>query len=110
MRKRPLPSFQTVTQDELRRIWKAHEQSQIRRLVLEVERYRRLIDDIKLYRQSIDRAWKDEAGGSLVALYRLRLMLKAERACVGILSPLDEGATNPLPARTRSPPSSLATR
>lgn len=45
-------------------MWKAHEQSQIRRLVLEVERYRRLIDDIELYRQSIDRAWKDEAGGT----------------------------------------------
>ena len=89
MPKRPLPSFQTVTQDELRRMWKAHEQSQIRRLVLEIERYRRLIDDIELYRQSIDRAWKDEAGGSLVALHRLRLMLKAERERLGILRELE---------------------
>ncbi|SDJ49125.1 hypothetical protein SAMN04487926_15514 [Paraburkholderia steynii] len=84
--KRALPAFQTVSQDELRRIWKDYEQTQIRRLVLEVERYRRLIDDIELYRQSIDRAWKDEAGGSLVALYRLRLILKAERERLGILS------------------------
>jgi hypothetical protein len=84
--KRTLPAFQTVSQNELRRIWKDYEQTQIRRLVLEVERYRRLINDIELYRQSIDRAWKDEAGGSLVALYRLRLILKGERERLGILN------------------------
>jgi hypothetical protein len=93
--KRPLPPFQTVSQNELRRIWKGHEQTQIRRLVLEVERYRRLIEDIELYRQAIDRAWKDEAGGSLVALYRLRLMLKAERERLGILSEANDETSGP---------------
>lgn len=91
MRQRRLPPFQTVSQDELRRIWKAYEQPEIRRVVLEVERYRRVIDDIERYRLSIDRAWKDEAGGSLVALYQLRLLLKAERERIGILIGLENG-------------------
>jgi hypothetical protein len=86
---RPLPPFRTVTDVELRETYAGYSDEVIRRLCLEVVRYRRLVDDIEGYRTSIDRVWHDEVGGNLVALYQLRLLLKAERERVGVLSLVD---------------------
>jgi hypothetical protein len=86
---RPLPQFQTVTEDEMRAIWRRHRDDDVHRLCLEVARYRRVIDEIEGYRVAVDRAWHDAVGGSLVGLYQLRLLLKAERERIGVLSQFD---------------------
>ncbi|UHH01021.1 hypothetical protein [Pseudomonas sp. 7-41] len=54
-----LPPFEPVTLDELRRIWSAHEDPDIRRLALEVVRYRRVLAEVdKLYKGRIEKTEK----------------------------------------------------
>ena len=73
----PLPPFQPVTEVELRELWAAHSDSDIRRVVLEVVRYRRVIKEIDDLYKNTHKAWQDQVGGNLVALHMLQgVMLK----------------------------------
>lgn len=75
----PLPPFEPVPTDELRRLWTAHRDPDIRRLILEVERYRRIVAEVDGLHGSIQQAWHDQVGGQLVALFRLKTLLHSER-------------------------------
>lgn len=74
-----LPPFQAVTLTELREFWTRYPDNDVRRLILEVERYRRTFAEIDRHHQSIEQAWKDVKGGHLVALYLMRQVVMAER-------------------------------
>lgn len=76
---RKLPEFTPVTLLDLRRIWTEHEDHDIRRLTLEVERYRRAMAEIDHLYATIHQAWRDEVGGELVALHLLKQVLYVER-------------------------------
>ncbi|MGQ7957640.1 hypothetical protein ACUTAF_07980 [Pseudomonas sp. SP16.1] len=72
-----LPEFRPVTQDELRQIWAEH--PEMRRLVLEVERYRRVMAEIDGLCKSTHEAWRHSVGGNLMALHRLQALMTDER-------------------------------
>jgi len=74
-----LPHFRPVSQDEMRRLWIENPTPDVRRLVLEVERYRRLIAEVDGLFGTIHQAWREEVGGDLVALYMLKTIMDAER-------------------------------
>ena len=76
---RKLPEFVPVTLLDLRRIWTEHEDQDIRRLTLEVERYRRVMAEIDRLYLTVHQAWRDEVGGELVALHLLKQVLYIER-------------------------------
>lgn len=76
---RDLPPFRSVTQSELRDFWTKHPDSDVRRLILEVESYRRSMLEIDRLYGSIQQAWNTEVGGELVALYMLKRIVFDER-------------------------------
>jgi hypothetical protein len=76
---RDLPRFQPVTLDELRAIWVQHPSPDVQRLALEVVRYRNVIADVDQLYKVIHQAWRDTAGGNLVALHLLQKLLDSER-------------------------------
>ena len=55
--------------------------------VLEVVWLRELIVEIDRYREAVDKNWRDEGLGQLVALYQFRLFMQAERSRMEHLSP-----------------------
>lgn len=75
--KNPLPDFRPVTRGELRQIWTEH--PDMRRLVLEVERYRRVMAEIDALYKTTHEAWRRSVGGNLVALHRLQALMTSER-------------------------------
>lgn len=76
---RDLPRFQPLTLDELRAIWVRHPNPDVQRLALEVVRYRDVIADIDQLYKVIHQAWRDTAGGNLVALHLLQQLMDRER-------------------------------
>tara|TARA_Y100001938_G_scaffold139620_1_gene206718 strand:+ start:299 stop:547 length:249 start_codon:yes stop_codon:yes gene_type:complete len=72
-----LPDFRPVTQGELRQIWSDH--PDMRRLVLEVERYRRVMAEIDGLYKATHEAWRTNGGGHLVALHMLQTLMTTER-------------------------------
>lgn len=76
---RDLPPFRSVTQSELRDFWNKHPDSDVRRLILEVESYRRAMQEVDRLYGSIQQAWSAEVGGELVALYMLKRIVFDER-------------------------------
>jgi hypothetical protein len=70
---------------EMRELWRAYPDPDVRRLLLEIVHLRRLLGEIETLRQAIDRAWKAEAGGQLVGLEALRCRLQEERVRIGII-------------------------
>jgi hypothetical protein len=80
-----LPDFEPPLVGELRELWRAYPQEDVRRLILEIQRYRRVLSEVERLRGVIDRCWKDSAGGQLVALERLRFLLTDESIRVGVL-------------------------
>lgn len=88
---RKLPEFRSPSTDELRALWLACPHA--RCTVLEVVHLRAVLAEVEQLRQSIERAWHAEAGGQLVALYRLRIRLKEEHERIGIIaSPVKVGS------------------
>lgn len=75
---RELPPFRPVTLDELRSIWSQYPDPDIRRLVLEVERYRRVIKEIDQLYKTTHQAWRDTVGGNLTALHLLQKLMFLE--------------------------------
>ncbi len=71
-----LPNFNPPTLYDLRRFWvKYRSNEDVRRLILEVEHQRRLLRAVEEYRVIIDRCWKADVGGSLVAPEKLKVLI-----------------------------------
>lgn len=79
MLRKPLPSFQSPTNRELREIWRRYpEGHEVRRLILELARCRQQFRDAEDLRKTVQKVWTEDVGGDLVALYQLRLILQEE--------------------------------
>ena len=74
-----LPEFRPVTRSEMRRMWAEPRAEDVRRLTLEVERYRRVMREIDQLYRTIHESWRNEVGGELVALHRLKILMTDER-------------------------------
>jgi hypothetical protein len=68
---------------EMRRLWRKHADPDIRRLLLEIDHLRRVLKEVEALRATVDRMWKEDVGGQLVALEKLRYLLVAERIRTG---------------------------
>ncbi len=75
----PLPDFSPPTIYDLRRFWVKYRRNEdVRRLILEVEHQRRVMRTVDSYRATIDKCWKAEVGGKLVALDSLKALILDE--------------------------------
>lgn len=74
-----LPPFRPVSQDELRKLYAQYRDPDIRRVLLEVERYRRVIAEIDVLYKNAHQAWRDQVGGNMVALHMLQKVMTDER-------------------------------
>jgi ATP phosphoribosyltransferase regulatory subunit HisZ len=77
--------FAPPTFEEMRLLWRAYPDPNVRRLLREIAHLRKVLAEVESLRESIDRVWKDEVGGQLAALYHLRIRLQAERVRIGII-------------------------
>jgi ATP phosphoribosyltransferase regulatory subunit HisZ len=77
--------FAPPTLEEMRLLWRAYPDPNVRRLLREIAHLRGVLVEVESLRQSIDSAWKQDVGGHLVALYELRIRLQAERERIGII-------------------------
>jgi hypothetical protein len=75
--------FAPPTLEEMRLLWRAYPDPDVRRLLREIVHLRRVLAEVESLRQSIDTVWKEEVGGQLVALYQLRIRLQGERERIG---------------------------
>jgi hypothetical protein len=75
----PLPDFEIPTIYDLRRLWVERKgDREVRNLILEIERTRRVMQEIQRLYEVIDKCWKADVGGNLVALENLRVILLEE--------------------------------
>ncbi|WP_440057880.1 hypothetical protein [Pseudomonas fragariae (ex Marin et al. 2024)] len=74
-----LPPFEPVTLVELRSFWNRYPDPDLRRLMLEVQRYRLLIAEIDRHYERIHKAWYNTVGGHLVALHQMQGLMFKER-------------------------------
>lgn len=74
-----LPDFLTVTDRELRELWRKHQDPDVRRLILEVVRYREVIGKVDHLYRSIHRSWRRETHSNLVALHVLQKLMIEEK-------------------------------
>ncbi|MFM0503994.1 hypothetical protein [Paraburkholderia caffeinilytica] len=87
-----LPDFEIPTIYDLRRLWVERKgDREVRCLILEIERTRRVMQEIKRLHAVIDKCWKADVGGNLVALENLRVILLEEGWRDGAM---DKGGTN----------------
>jgi hypothetical protein len=77
---KPLPAFDPPSKAELRALWLQYAgHSNVRRVILEVERLRRQMGELEQLRLAALAAWNAEVGDShQVALYKMRLLLQHE--------------------------------
>lgn len=59
-------------------MWRSNRSPEVRALLWEIHRHQRLLVDIERYRRVIMTVWKEEAGGPIVALEQLRVLLQLE--------------------------------
>lgn len=86
----PLPNFTSPSTAQLRLLWRSyHGIPDVERLILEVHRLQEAMREIEGLYGAIERAWKDEKLGHLVALHKLRLMMMDERSRHGSLRGLE---------------------
>ena len=78
-----LPPFKAVAQEELRLLWAQHSDPNIRRLILEVEHCHRAMASVDGLYKTIHEAWREEVGGSMVALQMLLVLTTHERTRLG---------------------------
>ncbi|MGE8165199.1 hypothetical protein ACQKRQ_34250 [Paraburkholderia sp. NPDC080076] len=75
----PLPDFDIPTIYDLRRLWVAHAHDpEVRCLILGIVRARDRMQEMKRLYEVIDKCWKADVGGNLVALENLRVILLEE--------------------------------
>jgi hypothetical protein len=82
-----LPDFASPTTERLRELYRRSDDELVRNTVLEVIRLRELIVKVDSYRETVERCWRDEGLGQLVALYKFRLLMQDERSRMGFLTP-----------------------
>lgn len=87
MPRRELPDFSSPSVVELRSLYLVSNDRLVRETILEVIRLRTLFDEIDLYCEAIQRAWRGENLGTLVAMEKLRVLRQHERSRMGLLSP-----------------------
>lgn len=83
MNHRKLPPFKTVTDTELRKLWRKYPDEDVRRLILEVVRYRGVIKEVDGLYQSIHKSWRAETKSNLVALHLLQGVMIDEKGRMG---------------------------
>lgn len=88
MPRRNLPAFKSPTTERLRELYRTSNDEWVRCTVLEVIRLRDLIIEIDSFRECVEKCWKEEGLGQLVALYQFRILMQTERSRMGFLSPL----------------------
>ncbi|BCF95403.1 hypothetical protein PPGU16_84700 (plasmid) [Paraburkholderia largidicola] len=81
------PDFVPPQTSEMRALWRRHQDPDIRRLLLEINHLRNVLREMDDLRAVVDRAWKDDIGGQLVALEKMRYRLLEERVRRGLLDP-----------------------
>jgi len=81
-----LPDFTPPPTEELRELYRKHDDPDIRRLILEIVHLRQVLLNVEDFRKVIDSGWKETMGGELAGLYRLRIFLQAERIRAGHIS------------------------
>lgn len=74
-----LPPFEPVTLPELRTFWLRYPDDDVRRLILEVQRYREVLREVDRLYTTTHQAWREHVGGNLVALHLLQGVLFNER-------------------------------
>lgn len=75
----PLPNFEIPTIYDLRRLWVERKgDREVRNLILEIERTRRVMLEIQRLYEVVDKCWKADVGGNLVALENMRVILLEE--------------------------------
>ncbi|WP_414446873.1 hypothetical protein AB4851_08825 [Burkholderia sp. 22PA0099] len=74
--RKQLPDYLYPTMKEMRAAWRQYpEDHLIRRLILECVRTRRMFKDAEDHRRCIDKVWREDVGGEIVAMYQLRILL-----------------------------------
>lgn len=73
------PPFEPVSLPELRDFWVRYPEHDVRRLILEVERYRRLFKEVDTLYSTVHQFILDETGKHLVAAHLLRTAIAQER-------------------------------
>lgn len=79
-----LPDFASPSTEKLRELYRASDDDLMRRTVLEVIRLRDLIIEIDRYRETVEKCWREEGLGQLVALYQFRRLMQDERSRMGL--------------------------
>ena len=74
-----LPDFLTVTDRELRELWRKHPDPDVRRVILEVVRYRKVMLEVDRLYKTIHQSWRSSVGGNLTALHRLQKLMIEEK-------------------------------
>lgn len=88
----PLPPFDFPTVYDLRRLWRERrDDPEARNLILEIVRTRRQMREIQRLYEVIDKCWKADVGGNLVALENLRVLLLEESWRDGAMDKLPGG-------------------
>lgn len=82
----PLPPFDFPTLHDLRRLWiERRDDREARNLILEIVRARSQMREIQRLYEVIDKCWKADVGGNLVALENLRVLLLEESWRDGVM-------------------------
>ena len=68
----------------MRELYRKSDDDLVRCTVLEVIRLRDLIIEIDGYREAVEKSWKEEKLGQLVALYQFRRLMQDERSRMGL--------------------------
>jgi hypothetical protein len=84
MPRHQLPDFASPSTENLRELYRRSDDDLTRRTVLEVIRLRDLVIEIDSFRESVEKAWKAEGHGQLVALYQFRRLMQDERSRMGL--------------------------
>jgi len=87
MPRKQLPDFPSPTTRQLRELWRKYpEDTAVQRACMEIERMRQVFLEIESYRIVIERCWRQETRGQLVALEKMRTLIAGERSRLGISS------------------------
>ncbi|OTP69475.1 hypothetical protein [Caballeronia sordidicola] len=87
MPRKQLPEFPSPTTRQLRELWRKYpEDTAVQRACMEIERMRQVFLEIESFRVVVERCWRQETRGQLVALEKMRVLIAGERSRLGISS------------------------
>lgn len=79
------PSLPSPTTAELRALWRAYSDPQVRCAILELVRLRSTMYQVDQLYEAINAVWRQDTSGNLVALEHLKSLVYDERARSGRL-------------------------